>query len=113
MRIFVNGQLTASRSFSGTISVSNMPVTLGSNAVWTNEQLQGTIDEARISRVARYSVPFTPSVTLSPDANTAALWHFNEGAGQTGADASANGNTLMRGTSTATESSDPAWAPGR
>jgi hypothetical protein len=109
----VNGQLTASRSFSGAISVSSLPLKLGNNSVWANEQLQGTIDEARVSSVARYSAPFTPATRLTVDANTAALWHFDEGTGQTSVDAAGNGNTLIRGTTTAAQSSDPAWAPGR
>jgi hypothetical protein len=113
MRIFVNGQMTASRSFNGAITVSNLPLTLGNNSVWSNEQLQGTIDEARVSRVARYSTTFTPATRFTPDANTAALWHLDEGAGQACADASTNANTVLRGTTSAAQASDPAWAPGR
>lgn len=113
MRIFVNGQLTASRVFSGAITISNQPLTLGSNPVWTNEQLHGTIDEARVSRVARYNANFTPALRLTADANTAALWHLDEGSGQTCADASTNGNVLTRGTTSAAQASDPAWVAGR
>ncbi|MGH2610391.1 MAG: hypothetical protein ACRDHF_15025, partial [Tepidiformaceae bacterium] len=74
--------------------------------------LSGTLDEVRISNVARYSTAFTPAGAFVPDANTMALWHFDEGTGQTTADASGNGNTLLRGTNLNSESSDPTWVAG-
>ncbi|MGH7751487.1 MAG: fibronectin type III domain-containing protein, partial [Gemmatimonadales bacterium] len=112
MRIFVNGQQTASRAFTGAVSTSTFALTLGYNNVWSSEQFSGTIDEVRISNVARYSGPFTPAGAFSPDANTVALWHFDEGSGQTTADASGNGNTLRRGATTSAENTDPAWVAG-
>jgi hypothetical protein len=57
----------------------------------------GDIEEARISSTARYtgssySVPTSP---FNPDANTMALWHFDESPGSTSfADASGEGNML-------------------
>jgi hypothetical protein len=41
----------------------------------------GWLDELRISTVLRYSDDFTPQGPFSPDADTAALYHFDEGAG--------------------------------
>lgn len=42
----------------------------------------GWVDELHISRVLRYSSSFTvPSAPFSPDANSLALYHFDEGAG--------------------------------
>ena len=42
----------------------------------------GWIDEVRISTVVRYTGPFTPpSAPFVTDADTAALYHFDEGAG--------------------------------
>lgn len=112
MRLYVNGKQTASRTFTGTVAVSNLPLTMGYNTVWTNEQLSGTLDEVRISRIARYSANFTPAGPFTPDADTVGLWHLDEGTGQTSADASANANNLLRGTNANAESSDPAWAAG-
>lgn len=43
--------------------------------------------------------PLLYSQQYTPDANTAALWHFNETSGSTVADTSGNGNT---GTATGT-----------
>lgn len=49
----------------------------------------GWIDEVRVSNVARYLQPFLrPTTPFTPDASTAALYHFDEGAGDTLADAS-------------------------
>lgn len=57
----------------------------------------GWIDEARLSDVVSYSgASYTvPTGAFVSDANTRALWHFDETAGSTSfADASGNGNTL-------------------
>ena len=73
----------------------------------------GIIDEVRISNVPRYNGDFTaPAAPFRPDANTLVLWHFDEGAGQTVADASASGNTVTLGTTDAAQSSDPVWRAG-
>jgi hypothetical protein len=60
-----------------------------------NSYFNGAIDEVRISNVVRYASNFTPpSAPFTTDANTIALYHFDEGTGTTTADASGNGNTL-------------------
>lgn len=41
----------------------------------------GEIDELRISRSARYAKTFVPSRRLAVDAETVALWHFDEASG--------------------------------
>ena len=57
----------------------------------STELFQGRIDEVRISNVARYTATFTPQTTIfSTDASTVALYHLDEGTGQTLADASGN-----------------------
>ena len=64
----------------------------------------GEVDEVRVSTIARYSTAFTPtSWPFDTDTNTVALYHFNEGAGSSAADASGNGYdlTLFNG---------PGWA---
>ena len=52
----------------------------------------GTIDELRISKVARYTNDFTPQSRFEPDADTMALYHFDEGTGDILADSSGNGH---------------------
>ena len=60
------------------------------------EYFDGLIDEIRVSDVVRYSADFTtPSEPFTPDANTRALWHFDEPIGSTSfEDSSGNNNTL-------------------
>jgi hypothetical protein len=42
----------------------------------------GWVDEIRVSNVLRYTVPFSPPTSpFAPDAQTAALYHLDEGAG--------------------------------
>jgi hypothetical protein len=72
----------------------------------------GEIDEFRISNVVRYTSDFTPSlIQFTPDANTVALYHFNEGSGQTTADATGNFPDAILGTDlTVDPVTDPTWA---
>jgi len=49
----------------------------------------GYLDELRLSNVLRYTAAFSPTLApFSPDANTVALYHFDEGAGDLIGDAS-------------------------
>ena len=51
----------------------------------------GLIDEIRISKIARYTTDFTPAKPASsPTADTLALYHFDEGAGDVLTDSSGN-----------------------
>ncbi len=50
---------------------------------------RGWLDEVRISRIIRYRGAFTPpTAPFTPDPDTVALYHFNEGAGVTVRDSS-------------------------
>jgi formylglycine-generating enzyme required for sulfatase activity len=50
----------------------------------------GRIDEARVSQTARYERSFTPPETFGSDADTLALYRFDEGAGDVLRDSSGN-----------------------
>ena len=52
--------------------------------------LCGTIDEVRVSKTARYSAAFTPAARHESDADTLALYHFDEGQGDRLVDSSGN-----------------------
>jgi serine/threonine protein kinase/formylglycine-generating enzyme required for sulfatase activity len=54
------------------------------------EFFKGFIDEVRVSQTARYSGEFTPSRRFEPDADTLALFHFDEGSGTEVRDDSGN-----------------------
>ncbi len=53
-------------------------------------RFDGTMDEWRISKVARYEKNFTPPQRYEPDADTLALYHFDEGSGDVLKDSSGN-----------------------
>lgn len=50
----------------------------------------GEIDEIRVSKTLRYDRDFTPVERFEPDADTLALYHCDEGSGETLVDASGN-----------------------
>ncbi len=96
MQIFVNGVLDASGTGpTGSLSYRNGRTTSYPNdpyLVFGAEKhdydnvnypsYSGYLDEVRISNVVRYSANFTPpSAPFTPDANTVALYHFDEGIG--------------------------------
>lgn len=68
----------------------------------------GIVEEVRLSNIARYSANFTPSkVPFTTDANTVALYHFNERDGQTIYDSSANANNGTLGATSSVSTDDP------
>ena len=52
--------------------------------------ISGSADEIRVSNTLRYTTAFTPARRFTADANTVALFHFDEGTGTTATDSSAN-----------------------
>ena len=52
----------------------------------------GRIDKVRVSRSARYRETFVPRRRFEADADTMALYHFDEGAGDVARDSSGNGH---------------------
>jgi serine/threonine protein kinase len=46
-----------------------------------NTQFHGLVDEIRVSKRVRYTRDFTPATRHEPDADTIALYHFDEGTG--------------------------------
>jgi hypothetical protein len=80
----------------------------------------GWLDEVRISNVLRYNAAFTPPDSpFIPDANTVALYHFDEGRGDTISDSTnaaggpSNGERLVGGPNNGPEwSTDTPFASG-
>jgi regulation of enolase protein 1 (concanavalin A-like superfamily) len=96
VRIFRDGTQVTSGAQSGTLLAGANKLYFGGKRYdWSNQHfLNGVIDEARLSRVARYTANFTaPTAPFSNDANTVGLWHFNENTGGTSADSSGNALT--------------------
>ena len=95
VRLYVDGRLqTQSRAVEEVVP-STLPILIGANpnpdGETTMEEFLGTIDEVRISKTPRYTADFTPAERFEPDEHTLALYHFDDAAGTTLADASGNG----------------------
>ena len=108
--LYVDGVMVGSDLNRGNHQSNNNPLRIGA---WTtgSEYFNGLIDEVRISNFIRYTSNFTPPPTLlEADTGTVALWHLDEGSGQTVTDNSGHGWNGVLGSSTAVQSSDPAWS---
>jgi hypothetical protein len=76
-------------------AVSQPGLSIGGNALpkrSTNGGPPGIIDEIRVSKSIRYDKEFTPATRFEPDADTLALYHFDEGEGDVLKDSSGNGH---------------------
>jgi hypothetical protein len=106
-RVFVNGA-PGSAATIGAITTGPF-VRIGGLAGYGF--FNGDLDDVRISNIVRYTGAFTPPSTtrLAADTNTRALYRFNEGVGQTTADAAGNGYNLTLGASGGADSADPLW----
>ena len=94
MKMFLDGNLVQQTSTSSLIASNTFPLTIGGqNGNWWNRNLNGKIDEVRISSIARYDNNFTPSTHFDNDIYTIALYHFNEGTGDIVYDSSGNNLT--------------------
>ncbi|MBL8829321.1 MAG: SUMF1/EgtB/PvdO family nonheme iron enzyme [Planctomycetaceae bacterium] len=74
----------------GPIVASNVPLRIGTRPQNAPLAFDGRIDEVRISKVARYTKQYAPQALLAPDADTLALYHFDEGIGDVLKDSSGN-----------------------
>jgi hypothetical protein len=100
LRLYYDGELQSNLTHSiltNNLDNSTYGVEVGGTSVGDYDYLDGMIEEVRLSDIVRYSGD-TYSVPSSPfgcDANTRALWHFNQAAGSTifydGGDAAGSG----------------------
>lgn len=88
-RLFVDGKLqstpVARFEHRVTAKFSDQPFFIGAHRFWPGDNVRGffhgAVDEVRISKVARYDKDFTPPRRYESDADTLALYHFDEGQG--------------------------------
>jgi len=93
MKIFLDGNLIQETAATGLIASNTFPLTIGGqNGNFWNRNLNGKIDEVRISSIARYDSNFIPTTHFDNDIYTRALYHFNEGSGDLVYDSSGNNN---------------------
>lgn len=108
LRIFVDGRLDAEgngptgdvsyRDGRGTSYPNDPYLVLGAEKHDYNRaeypSYRGWLDEARLSTILRYTTDFArPTTPFQPDADTAALWHFDEGAGDVAGDSAPDGQS--------------------
>lgn len=106
-RGFVNGRLDYTRtSMSGNISAAATQMIGNYASVYH----YGFLDEFRVSSSVRYTTDFTPSTTpFTTDANTIALYHFDDATGQSLTDSSGNGYNGTLGSAGGGDVNDPYW----
>ena len=73
-RLYVNGALHGRKPFANLLT--------GKDQFEIGNMFQGAIDQVRISKNARYAAAFTPQKRFETDADTIALYHFEEGDGK-------------------------------
>ena len=95
MRLYLDGKQAAVSDFAGEYQPSTLPLLFGASPQMpegVDYPFPGTLDELRISKSARYNADYEPKDRLEPDADTIALYHCDEGAGDQLIDASSNGH---------------------
>lgn len=79
--VYLDGQLAMSYDIGTECPSSWYTVLAAYNYLGWNGFYKGRIDEVRISSSSRYNGNFVPQTRYSVDADTWALWHFDEGVG--------------------------------
>ena len=83
-RLYVDGKLAQSMDTTDPTPIEGL-FSIGSRFI-------GIVDEVRISKSPRYKTDFTPAVRHTPDSDTLALYHCDEGTGEVLTDSSGNGH---------------------
>ncbi|MFH1736187.1 MAG: ATP-binding protein [bacterium] len=82
VRLFLNGELLVKAPTKIKEHSNQEPLTIGGqNGDWWNRNLNGMIDEVRISNTCRYTEQFTPSDYFHNDEYVLAIYHMDEGEG--------------------------------
>ena len=118
MRMYIDGKQVAKIESQVPLLGGEMQVAIGNGAadLWNDryEGFRGMIDEVRVSLVDRYAGAESFELPTQPyelDAMTLALWHFDEGQGETTEDATGNGFTGHLGGFDSDGNSDAATMP--
>jgi hypothetical protein len=114
LKIFINGEESASMPWVNVADGSPRSVKIGKYYTTPENLLNGYLDEIRIWSEARTLTQIRDNMyrelpNPASEPNLAAYWRCNEGIGQTIEDLSINNNTGYRGGTAAVEVSDPTW----
>jgi hypothetical protein len=88
-QFYIDGKLWRHGELGDAPAASKQPFMIGGHRTLKG-YFQGTIDEIRFSKVARYAKNFTPAKRFESDKDTMALYHCDEGSGKTLTDVSGN-----------------------
>jgi hypothetical protein len=88
-QFYIDGKLWRHGELEDAPATSKQPFMIGGHRTLKG-YFQGTIDEIRFSKVARYAKNFTPAKRFEPDKDTMALYHCDEPKGKILADSSGN-----------------------
>jgi serine/threonine protein kinase len=92
LHLFIDGRKvnSATRTTTPGIGVRRGTILGGQMNGQITHRFSGQLDEVRISKTLRYDGEFTPQQRLTPDKDTLALYHCDEGAGEELTDSSGN-----------------------
>jgi hypothetical protein len=102
-RLFIDGKLQLTDELRSDYQPGMDAFILGDGRTW-GQAFHGTIDEVRVSKIARYKTDFDPPGRFVNDADTVALYHCDEGSGDVLVDSSGN---MLHGKIVGAK-----WAPG-
>lgn len=88
---FVDGAPSGSAALPQPNGAATADLYIGNDGALSGRVWDGLIDDVRVSQVARYGITFIPDTSLTSDADTLALWGFEEGSGTAVADLSGGG----------------------
>lgn len=106
-KLYINGVDQLITSTTTGIYSSSSPLYIGSYLPTDLRTFNGAIDEVRISNIARTSFDLGSPPTA--DADTVAMWHFNEGSGQETADSAGTNDIGQLGSTNGIDVNDPGW----
>jgi len=112
VRLYINGALD--RTVSGVLIplISTEPVAFGREGTFSGGTYSGVIDEIRIWNVVRSGSQIARSITrrlAGTETGLVGYWRFDEGSGQTAADATGHGLNGRLGETTTVDAWDPSW----
>jgi PKD repeat protein len=110
IKLYLDGELKETKATVEVLPEFDADVLIGAQQSGGPTQFfRGYIDEVRISSTVRDPSEFGLYGPCTPDGDTAALWHFDEGEGQEVYDSSDNDNDGILGSTGDPDTNDPTW----
>jgi hypothetical protein len=108
---YQDGFLVETGTYTGTVPVSDQPLTIGINSGYDNTRFQGYLTDVRLWNVARTQDQLRGDMfEIDDTTGLVGWWPMNETEGQTAFDESGYGFDGQLGNDPAADSRDPLWA---